>query len=139
MRFTAGSTPRQSRCWPDNAPRHARGPGARTLRAALQQAQAAGGKADYWTMAALAEAELIGGNLPAAQDAYRRALPLAEGNWRELSSTRRQARLLAQALGLEADFVEGLFPPLGIAVFAAPPLPGGARDEAQTGSELRSP
>jgi len=105
-------------------------------RAALQQAQAAGTHADYWTVATLAEAELIGGNRSGAETAYRQALQLAEGNWRELSSTRRQARLLAPPLGLEAGFVEGLFPPLGIAV-SIPPA-GAPSGDGQPAAEMRA-
>jgi class 3 adenylate cyclase len=86
----------------------------------LRQAEAAGEKADYWLAATLAEAELIGGRRAEAEIAYRAAAQLVQGNWRELSSTRRQARLLAAPLGLAAGFVERLFPPISIAVFAAP-------------------
>ena len=90
----------------------------------LRRAQEVGEKADYWLTATIAEAELISGNHAAAEAAYRAANQLVEGNWRELSSTRRQARLLAQPLGLESRFVEQLFPAISVAVFAAPVLAG---------------
>jgi len=87
-----------------------------------RQLEAAGGKMDYWLAATLAEAELISGNHAAAEVAYRAAAGLVQGNWRELCSTRHQARLLAACLGLAPGFVERLFPLIGIAVFAAPAL-----------------
>ena len=77
---------------------------------------------DYWLTATLAEAELIGGHNAEAEVAYRAAAQLVQGNWRELCSTRRQARMLAAPLGLPAGFVERLFPQLSIAVFASPAL-----------------
>jgi class 3 adenylate cyclase len=87
-----------------------------------RQAEATGGRADYWLIATLAEAELIGGRYAEAEVAYRTAVQLVQGNWRELCSTRRQARLLAAPLGLAPGFVERLFPLISIAVFAAPAL-----------------
>jgi class 3 adenylate cyclase len=86
------------------------------------QVEAGGGRADYWLAATLAEAELIGGRYAEAEVAYRAAVELVQGNWRELCSTRRQARLLAAPLGLAPGFVEGLFPLISIVVFAAPAL-----------------
>ena len=88
----------------------------------LQRIRAAGGTADYWLTATLAEADLIAGHLAEAEGAYRAAAQLVRGNWRELSSTRRQARLLAPHLGLPPGFVEKLFPPIAVAVFSAPVL-----------------
>jgi class 3 adenylate cyclase len=87
-----------------------------------RQVEATGGRADYWLAATLAEAELIGGRYAEAEVAYRAAVQLVQGNWRELCSTRRQARLLAAPLGLASGFVERLFPLISIAVFAAPAL-----------------
>jgi hypothetical protein len=87
-----------------------------------RQVEATGGRADYWLIATLAEAELIGGRYAEAEVAYRTAVQLVQGNWRELCSTRRQARLLAAPLGLAPGFVERLFPLISIAVFAAPAL-----------------
>jgi class 3 adenylate cyclase len=87
-----------------------------------RQQEIAGEKPDYWLAATLAEAELISGNNAAAELAYRAAAGLVQGNWRELCSTRHQARLLTAALGLAPGFVERLFPPIGIAVFAASAL-----------------
>ncbi len=80
------------------------------------------GGADYWLTATLAEAELIGGHYAEAEAAYRAATRLVQGNWRELSSTRRQARLLAAPLGLASGDVDRFFPLISIAVFAAPAL-----------------
>jgi class 3 adenylate cyclase len=87
-----------------------------------RQAAADPGGADYWLTATLAEAELIGGHYAEAEAAYRAAAQLVQGNWRELCSTRRQARLLAAPLGLASEYVDRFFPVISIAVFAAPAL-----------------
>jgi class 3 adenylate cyclase len=95
------------------------------------------GGADYWLAATLAEAELIGGRYAEAEGAYRTAARLVQGNWRELCSTRRQARLLAAPLGLAADAVDRFFPPISIAVFAAPALAKLAPEPAMRAWEQR--
>jgi hypothetical protein len=87
---------------------------------AERRVAATGGKPEYWSLATLAEAELIEGDAAAAEADYVAAVALAGCNWREISSTRRQARLLAATLGLGATFADRLFPPLAVAVFAAP-------------------
>lgn len=102
-----------------------------------RQVEADGGRADYWLAATLAEAELIGGRYAEAEVAYRAAVQLVQGNWRELSSTRRQARLLAAPLGLAPGFVERLFPLISIAVFAAPALARLAADGKMSEWEQR--
>jgi len=99
--------------------------------------EAAGGSADYWLTATQAEAELIGGHFAEAEAAYRRASELVRGNWRELSSTRRQARLLAPYVGLDSGFVEGLFPPISVAVFTAPAMAQLAGEAEMTDWETR--
>ena len=99
--------------------------------------EAAGGGADYWLAATLAEAELIGGSHAEAEVAYRAAAQLVQGNWRELCSTRRQVRLLATPLGLAPGFVERLFPLISIAVFAAPALARLAPEEKMIEWEQR--
>jgi tetratricopeptide (TPR) repeat protein len=58
---------------------------------------AAGGPPDYWNQATLAEALAVLGRIDEAAQAYGEAVRLGNGNLRELSSTRRQARLIAQA------------------------------------------
>ncbi len=102
-----------------------------------RRAESAGGTADYWLAATLAEAELIGGHHAEAEVAYRAAAQLVQANWRELCSTRRQVRLLAPPLGLDSSFVERLFPPISIAVFAAPALARLATEEKMKHWEQR--
>jgi len=87
-----------------------------------RQLEAAGAGPDYWLAATLAEAELIGGSPAGAEAAYRRAAEMIRGNWRELCSTRRQARLLVPSLNFPASFLDHLFPPISIAVCCAPTL-----------------
>jgi len=89
-----------------------------------RQLEATSGKPDYWLAATLAESDLIAGRHAEAEVAYRAAAQMVQGNWRELCSTRRQARLLAAPLGLAPGFVERLFPLTSIAVFVAPALAG---------------
>lgn len=102
-----------------------------------RQVEAGGGRIDYWLAATLAEAALIGGNYAEAEVAYRAATALVQGNWRELCSTRRQARLLAAPLGLAPGLVERLFPIISIAVFAAPAMARLAADGAMSEWEHR--
>lgn len=67
--------------------------------------QAAGGEpdagADYWRVATLGEANLILGDATEAARHYTAALALSRGRFGDLSTTRRQARLLAQSLSLD--------------------------------------
>ncbi|MFO1406223.1 MAG: tetratricopeptide repeat-containing protein [Steroidobacteraceae bacterium] len=57
-----------------------------------------GTPADYWRLATLGEAEFILGDVESAARHYARAVALAGGRYGDLSSTRRQARLLAKHL-----------------------------------------
>ncbi len=56
--------------------------------------QLAKGGGEYWLRATLGEAALIRGDATAAEAHYRRAAAIAAGRHADLSSTRRQARLL---------------------------------------------
>ena len=55
-----------------------------------------GSVAEYWRQATLGEAALILGQAPAAAHHYADAMALAKGRYGDLSTTRRQARLLAR-------------------------------------------
>ena len=59
-----------------------------------------GTAADYWRLATLGEAEFILGDVAAAARHYSEAVRLADGRYGDLSSTRRQARLLAKHLAV---------------------------------------
>src|SRR5688572_366702 len=64
--------------------------------------------ARYWREATLGEASLILGDLPAARGRYAQAMALAGRRYGDVSSTRRQARLLARHLELDLDVAEML-------------------------------
>lgn len=74
----------------------------------------------YWLVATLGEAELISGRWDQAAQWYQAAVKRAGGNSRELSSTRRQARLLAGCLGMASSVLDSLFPTQTVVVLAAP-------------------
>lgn len=57
--------------------------------------------AEYWRQATLGEAALILGDAPAASRHYANAMALARGRYGDLSTTRRQARLLAAHLPVD--------------------------------------
>ena len=67
-------------------------------QAAGSDAQSA---AEYWRQATLGEAALILGDAPAATRHYANAMALAQDRYGDLSSTRRQARLLAAYLPID--------------------------------------
>jgi len=69
--------------------------------------------ARYWREATLGEAALILGDLPAARSRYAQAMALAGRRFGDVSSTRKQARLLARHLELDIDVGEMLrVPPI---------------------------
>lgn len=57
--------------------------------------------AEYWRQATLGEAALILGDAPAAARHYASAMALAQDRYGDLSTTRRQARLLAAHLPID--------------------------------------
>ncbi len=86
--------------------------------------------AGYWLLATLGEAELIQARYDQARQWYGRAVEKVGGNWRELTSTRRQTRLLAQHLGVAAAEWDALFQKVAVAVFTSPAWTGGKMPEA---------
>ena len=75
-------------------------------------------KDDYWTMASLGEAEIILGELDAARDRYFSAAELAGRNYGDLSTTRRQARLLLGHIGQDASLFDNCFGIPTVVVFS---------------------
>lgn len=59
------------------------------------------GAGDYWLQATLGEAALLRGNLPEAEEWYSKAAVTGAGQYADLSSTRKQARLVLEKLGLD--------------------------------------
>jgi len=63
-------------------------------------------EAEYWRQATLGEAALILGDAPAAARHYANAMALAKDRYGDLSTTRRQARLLARHLPIDDAWLD---------------------------------
>ena len=61
---------------------------------------------EYWRLATLGEAALILGDAPAAAVHFAAAMSAARGRFGDLSTTRRQARLLARYLPLDDSWLD---------------------------------
>jgi class 3 adenylate cyclase/tetratricopeptide (TPR) repeat protein len=72
----------------------------------------------YWPLATLGEACLILGRWSEAEDWYGQAAELAKGNFADLSSTRRNARLILDHLGRDRTKIEEAFNIPTVVVFA---------------------
>lgn len=62
--------------------------------------------AEYWQIATLAEAELLLGAWPAAERLYARAAEIGRSRVADRASTRRNARLIVQALDVDGRAIE---------------------------------
>jgi class 3 adenylate cyclase len=71
----------------------------------------------YWVLASLGEAALLLGRGDEAVEWYTRTARVGQGRWGDLSSTRRQARLLLEHLGIDRDRIEGCFQVPRVVVF----------------------
>ena len=80
---------------------------------------APGSEAEYWRQATRGEAALILGDAPAAARHYAAAMALAQGRYGDLSTTRRQARLLAAHLPVDAAWLAEVLRIPPVLVFAA--------------------
>ena len=61
---------------------------------------------DYWHLATMAEADLILGDLGAAEDVYARAAAIGRRRAADTVSTRRNARLIVGALGVDGARID---------------------------------
>jgi class 3 adenylate cyclase/tetratricopeptide (TPR) repeat protein len=73
---------------------------------------------NYWNQATLAEALANLGRIDEACEAFHAAVPLAGSEIRNISSTRRQARLISQAVLGRNDAFDCCFPELKLVVFS---------------------
>ena len=90
---------------------------AREVRALCrEELERAPADASYWLHATLAEAALLLGERGEAEEQYGRAAERAGTHYADLSTTRRQARLVLSQRGEDADWVEGILrvPPLAV-------------------------
>ncbi len=109
---------------------------ARRIAAEVEQlcrralAENPGGAArEYWPRATLAEAALILGELDIAKQRYRKAAALAGTNYGDLSSTRHQARILLDHLGIEPSWLDGAIEIPPVLVFTGHMIDAPGRDE----------
>ncbi len=72
----------------------------------------------YWPVATLAEALLISGDVDAAASRYAEAKRVAGSDYGSLSSTRRQALLLAKALGTDRAVIDRAIPVPPVVLFS---------------------
>jgi class 3 adenylate cyclase len=86
----------------------------------LANAETANRGENYWLSATLGEAELICGRPDEARTWYRTAVKQATGNWRVLSSIRRQLEALVKAMRQNSADWATLFPKAAVVVFASP-------------------
>jgi class 3 adenylate cyclase/tetratricopeptide (TPR) repeat protein len=76
------------------------------------------GESNYWAQASIGEANLILGRYDDASQRYAAAARLGQGNYAELDSTRRNARLLLEAAGEPINSFDALFQIPAVVVFA---------------------
>lgn len=96
---------------------HARALARETRDLCLKTLKQSANQEQYWPLATLGEAALILEDWPQAEDWYRRARALAHGRLGDLSSTRRNARLLLDHLGGDRNIIERLLRVPAVVVF----------------------
>lgn len=72
---------------------------------------------DYWALATLGECAVIAGQLDQAAHHYSAAVALAEGNYADIASTRRNAELLLRHRGNDLTKLSEWFPIPNVGVF----------------------
>jgi class 3 adenylate cyclase len=89
--------------------------------AMLEYDRSAGNSGDsYWSAASVAEAALVQGHVARALDWYGKAWPIGRKRPADLATTRRNARLVAGALGLDVAAIEATLRVPSVATFLAP-------------------
>lgn len=73
---------------------------------------------DYWTLATLGEAQLMLGDLSRAEERYTQAAKLNNGDYGDLCTTRKQARLLLEHNGLDRQRLDHCFKIPRVVVFS---------------------
>jgi hypothetical protein len=73
---------------------------------------------DYWAQAGLAESLLVIGDVTGAAIQYQAAAGLAGNRYGDLATTRRQARRLLAARGMDPGVIDGALPVPAVVVFA---------------------
>ena len=83
-----------------------------------------GDSRSYWPLATLGEAALILGRWSEAEDRYAQAAEIGRGQFAELSSTRRNARLILDHLGRDRKAIEQCFNISRVGVFSGHMIDG---------------
>jgi class 3 adenylate cyclase len=90
----------------------------------------------YWPLATLGEAALILRRWSEAEERYSQAAELGRGQYAELSSTRRNARLIQDYLGRDLKRIEECFKIPSVVVFSGHMIDGRDRAAARFPHEL---
>jgi class 3 adenylate cyclase/tetratricopeptide (TPR) repeat protein len=97
-----------------------------------------GGRDSYWVVATLGEAALIRNRLAEAQDWYAQASETWPDRVGDLSSTRRNARLICGQLGIASDFIDRAVRIPSVAVCAGHMMDRPGRSHPRFPPELES-
>jgi len=92
----------------------------------------------YWPLATLGEAALILRRWSEAEDRYAQAADIGRGHYVELSSTRRNARLILDQLGRDRKLIEQCFRIPRVAVFSGHMIDRGDRPRPRFPPQLES-
>ncbi|MFZ2961041.1 MAG: TRAFs-binding domain-containing protein [Candidatus Ozemobacteraceae bacterium] len=92
----------------------------------------------YWVYATLGEAELILGNIRNSTEGYAKARSLLKNRWDDLASTRRNAHLLFEVMGIDPEPFNALFRLPPIAVFSGHMIDGPTRSSPRFPGQLAS-
>ena len=99
---------------------------------------AADASTEYWRQATLGEAALILGDAPRAARHYAAAMALAQGRYGDLSTTRRQSRLLAAHLPADNEWLDEALSIPPVLVFTGHMVDRAGRDTPRFPADLES-
>jgi class 3 adenylate cyclase/tetratricopeptide (TPR) repeat protein len=102
----------------------------------LQKLQADPDRPDYWLLATLGEAALILGQWSEAEDFYGKAIALGKGRFGDLSSSRRNALLLAQPMSDDVQRIQRWFQIPRVVVFCGHMIDRPDRSQPRFPAEL---
>ena len=93
---------------------------------------------EYWRQATLGEAALILGDAPRAARHYAAAMALAQGRYGDLSTTRRQSRLLAAHLPVDDEWLDQALSIPPVLVFTGHMVDRAGREAPRFPADLES-
>jgi hypothetical protein len=92
----------------------------------------------YWALATLAEASLIAKDWSKAEDHYRQAAEAAKGRFADLSTTRRQARVLLDHIGQDPGRFDSCFDIPIVVIFAGHMIDKPGRENPRFPAEIEA-